>query len=149
LGVTVDGGGSATVGTVVGGKGGGEGGEGGGREDEGGSHSTEELNDESAVITRNASSSAASSADFPADSSANFTADFPAGSSAACAFLIGHRMTTGASPWGWWPTTTARTPASANRSTARAAGRCGCPFTRYEEHTTVGDFVKSGCISMP
>jgi hypothetical protein len=149
LGVTVDGGGSAAVGTVVGGKGGGEGGEGGGREDEGGSHSTEELNDESAVITRNASSSAASSADFPADSSANFTADCPAGSTAACAFLIGHRMTTGASPWGWWPTTTARTPASANRSTARAAGRCGCPFTRYEEHTTVGDFVKSGCVSMP
>jgi hypothetical protein len=42
LGVTVDGGGSAAVGTVVGGKGGGEGGEGGGREDEGGSHSTED-----------------------------------------------------------------------------------------------------------
>lgn len=38
-GVTVDGGGSAAVGMVVSGKGGGEGGEGGGREDEGVSHS--------------------------------------------------------------------------------------------------------------
>jgi len=123
LGVAVDGGGSVAVGTAVGGEGGGEDGEGGGSEGEGGSHSTEELNDESAVITRNASS---------ADSSADFPADFPADSSgwpAGCAFLIGHRITTGASPCGWWPATTASTPAAASRSTACAAGRCGCPFT--------------------
>ena len=99
MGVAVDGGGSAVVGTAVadeGGGVGGEGGEGGGREGEGGCHSTAELKDESAVITRNAS---------PAD----FSADFSVDSSAGCAFLIGHRITTGASPCGWWPTTTART----------------------------------------
>ena len=91
----MDGGGSAVVGTAVadeGGGVGGEGGEGGGREGEGGCHSTAELKDESAVITRNAS-----------------PADFSVDSSADCTFLIGHRITTGASPCGWWPTTTART----------------------------------------
>jgi len=31
----------------------------------------------------------------------------------------------------------------------QVAGRCGCSFTRYEEYTTVGDFVKSGCVAMP